>query len=220
MELLEIMVKLLLQEELKEFWSWAGITKKEYNLDKQPSHARQAEWEDYYPYWHKIERAFYIELEKYNEEISDERARLLLETMAIDNVGENVREILSIRMNRSDHYHFISIGLDFELYQARWQLAVFMLYSHIDDRINFLVRMFDIDPYEYVQRRALLSLFSIAPKKSEIHLLKALKHTDEYMRYTALQLLVEMNSRHLLDVKKELSGDLSSLVQEELKKIY
>ncbi len=175
--------------------------------------------DDYYLYWRKIERAFYIELEKYNEKISDDRARLLLEALAIDNGRENAREVLSIRMNRSNHYHFISIGLDFKLYQARRELAIFMLYTPIDERMIFLTHMIDYDVNVNVQKQALLALLSIASRESEELMLKALDHTDHFIRCVALKGLNEMGSVHLVNVKNELRDDPSGCIQDQLKKV-
>lgn len=206
-----------LKEELKKFWNWAGISPEEYSEGKIPEHARQTEWEDDYPEWIELEKSFKKALKQYKNTLTPNILKYILELVGLDNESGTVVDILIHELNDIQKLDFTNLGYQFAMPQTRWQIAEFLKESNVPNRVDFLESMISADKDKYVQRRALLSLAEIDPKRACVHAYQKLTDEDEYLRLVSIRILKEENSSRLPEALSILKDDPSNLVQEEIK---
>ena len=139
-----------LKEELDKFWKWSNKTPLEYSENRG-----FGEWEYYYEDWYDIYNEVKKEINKINNEFSEESIFFILDAMAIDNEAEFVLEICKEELFCLDK--LIEIGYKYYQPQARWQIAQLLQTYKIENREKILNKMLN-DTDEYVRKIALISL--------------------------------------------------------------
>ena len=207
-----------LRKELDNFWSWAKITQQEYCEGKVPKVAAQAEWEEAYPDWKKLEKFFWKELEQNHDSSDPGFLKNILEFVGIDNESGTALDILIDELDNKQQSAFAELGCKFMMPQTRWQVAEFLRESNVPNKKELLEKMISFDKDKYVQRRALISLVNIDSNLACEYAFHNLTDEDEYLRLVSLKILKEQNSNRLQEAINILKKDPSSLIQKELYK--
>lgn len=139
-----------LREELDKFWKWSNKTPLDYSKDRGIG-----EWEYYYENWYDIYNEVKSEINKINNEYSEESICFILDAMAIDNEAEFVLEICKEKLSCLDK--LVEIGYKYYQPQARWQIAQLLQTYKMENREKILNEMLN-DEDEYVVRIAKYSL--------------------------------------------------------------
>lgn len=203
-----------LKYELDKFWEWVEITPQEYAKGKVSSKC-----EDDYPNWSKLHIALEEEIKFYNDNLNNVSANFILETLAIDNESESVKDKLISELNEKAQSHLSFLGLEFYMSNARWQIADFLREVEVSNKKDLLKRMVNEDRDKYVQRRALLTLSSIDPLAAEEYAYQKINDDDEYLKLVSLRILKKRKSKFLYRAVSILQRDPSQLIQNELREI-
>ncbi|MDQ3394541.1 MAG: hypothetical protein M3512_10590 [Bacteroidota bacterium] len=209
----------MLEKEINLFWKWAKLTPQQYEAGKKPDHIRQNPWHDSYPDWKNMEVAFDKEIVKYNSDLNEMSAQLILEALAIDSESELLLQKIIKNLDNMAQIHLSSEGSRFYMSGARWQIAEFLKEAKVPDKKELLSKMVLNDANKYVQRRALLSLQTVDPFLTEEYAFQKLNDEDEYIRLVSIRILKDLKSKKIDQAKGMLKGDISTLIQKELNQL-
>ncbi|WP_374018176.1 HEAT repeat domain-containing protein [Paenibacillus thiaminolyticus] len=199
-----------LENELKHFWEWIGVSTREYELLGTMNGLE----EFMYPRWDELLWLTYRAVEDL-EKGEDSNIALILEVMALDNEGETILIECENKVSNSSLEILIKSGTSFPFSNTRWQIAELIGRKKNKTWEKYLLKLFEDDD-KYVQRRSLLSLVQINPKLASQLALQKLDDDDEMMRLNAIRILKETSSIFLKDALKKVEGDPSQLVLDEV----
>jgi len=201
------------RKELEQFWKWEGLTLEDYENGKK----QFIQDECFYPNWNKL-----VEYSDKTIEILREGVKSLalinslLELIAIDNEGEITMEKCEELLETEAIEWIAEAAICFPMCDARWQIAELLGRSNNEICYRYLL-VFIEDENKYVQRRALISLGRINPKKAEEISIEKLSDNDDYMmRLVSLMILREVRSEYLNKAIKILENDQFECVQREI----
>jgi|APAra7269097501_1048564.scaffolds.fasta_scaffold00951_5 hypothetical protein len=202
-----------LEQELKQFWKWAGISIHEYDIDE----IKNSLEEFMYPRWNELVK-FACDAIEDLEKGDYSQLNFILEVMALDNEEETVLIECENKLSKPSLDILIKTGFNFPLSTTRWQIAELIGRKRVNPWKEYLLDLIN-DKDKYVQRRALLSLVKIDPKSASEISLKKLDDKDEMIRLIAIRILNETSSACLEDALMKLENDTSLLVLEEVESI-
>lgn len=200
------------RKELDDFWKWQGLSLEEYKTGTK----QFKDDECVYPNWCVLTNYADKAISILSKNIKNvELIELLLEFIAIDNESEITMEKCEILLAAKAIEWIAEVAISFQLYEARWQIAVLLGRGNKDIFEKYLSE-FIKDENKYVQRRALLSLSQLNPKRAEEISIEKLNDCDEYLRFVSLMILRELKSNYLSHAIKLLESDPSEFVQREI----
>ncbi|WP_163855450.1 HEAT repeat domain-containing protein [Paenibacillus elgii] len=177
------------------------------------------EWETGYPYWFRIYTLIGKVLSGYKFiELTPEVKENIFYLLARDNEMEEIATLLS---EYPDYIiSFAKEGLDYQDYEARWQLAhSIWKYGQTYSEVEGILLRYYKDLDEYVRRRALLALGYMKSIYAEQFALESWNTALEYQRIAALYVLDEINSTKIDDILKEGEKDHYETVRSNVKTI-
>lgn len=186
--------------ELERIKQWARETSKPPNV-----------WDTEYPDWHKLISSAEISLR--SRPMNPAEVMSLLEILALDHESEVLRDALA--SEPANGILLAQAGLNAPYPDARWQLADFLGTRSEPEAISLLRRFMD-DPDEYVRRRALLAAQYHDPAFAEGVAVSWLKAKYEYSRLAALDVLINLKSKHLPLALETLKEDPTEMIRKKI----
>lgn len=138
-----------MDELLKKFWIWFGVTA--YDYSKKGSNAKFDKDEFFYPEFNQLISCVNDFIVK--ENLSNSEIESLLTILAIDNESEDVLDMMVDNLSDDMVEKIATIGVNHLQPNARWQIAVLLGRRKIHNYVYFLTILSnDVD--EYVRKRA------------------------------------------------------------------
>ena len=138
-----------MQEILKSFWDWAGLTAEAYAKNGLGIQNEKVEF--FYPQFEQMLKYAYEILQK--ETLSIEEIEDILTILALDNEGERILDYLNEHVDIKTIQQIVEVGLNHLQPNARWQLAELLYRRKPQNYKEYLVQLVN-DDNQYVQKRA------------------------------------------------------------------
>lgn len=148
---------LKLKKKLQEFWIWAQLTPEEYQKGIQPKNPDMypgAEWEESYPQFQELEKAFIHDISQKENFENKEFITILVQAIAIDNESERLADFAIENLDENAIEKVLDEALDSHLTNAQWQLVSRIPTSSAKNKIKYLQKFLKEGENDYVKERA------------------------------------------------------------------
>lgn len=145
-----------LKHELNKFYQWAKLTPEEYFAGKKTDVSSRAEWEEDYPDWSDLEKAFINNImDKNNSNFSaTENINLLIQAIAIDHENEGMAEFAINNLGEKEMTMVLEASIQSKYANAQWLLVARIPFSAVKNKVGFLKKFIAFGANEYVKNRA------------------------------------------------------------------